>query len=212
MIVKNSQQDVVIDLDESVTDIAIKISGGADSAILTYILALYKRDYRPDINIHAITSISSLKPYQQEFADRILAKVADMTGITWGNRYVNTVDSNNYTQEQLEFALDLKSKNAFQYVFVGETKNPPQEELDTICDGPDGREGENMPTQYGMAFMPFKNINKKGICELYETLGVLEDIFPLTRSCEEFPTTDFSKHCEECWFCAERYWGFGRYV
>ena len=49
------------------------------------------------------------------------------------------------------------------------------------------------------SFKPLVNIDKKGVAELYEILGVTDTLFPLTRSCEDF-TDDFSKHCEECWF------------
>ena len=65
---------------------------------------------------------------------------------------------------------------------------------------------------------PLINIDKQGVKELYEKFGLLDTLYPLTRSCESF-TDDFSKHCGEykdeqdvCWFCKERYWGFGRYV
>ena len=58
---------------------------------------------------------------------------------------------------------------------------------------------------------PLINVDKKGVAEHYTRLGVLEELFPLTRSCEVH-TTDFSEHCGECWFCKERLWGFGRYV
>lgn len=211
MIIKHSQQDIVINFDNNVKDIALKISGGADSAILCYILGLYKKKYRPDINIHTITSDSNLKPYQVMFADRIIEKVSTMLDIKFGNRYTNTVNSLNYADDQFEFLKSLRLKKCFEFSVTGETKNPPIA-LDTICEPPTGRSGENMPTLVGNGFKPFRNIDKKGIKELYDTLGVLEDLFPLTRSCEEFPTTDFSKHCEKCWFCAERFWGFGRYV
>ena len=94
---------------------------------------------------------------------------------------------------------------------MGVTRNPPME-LDYLIVGrPEGRDDINMPTEEGNCYGPFKNIDKQGIHELYITLGILEDIFPLTRSCEAF-TTDFTAHCEECWFCKERYWGFGRYI
>lgn len=211
MIIKHSQQDIIIDMPLHIKDIALKISGGADSAILSYILAMYKKDFRPDLNIHTITSISSLKPYQDIFSNKVLAKVESLIGKTFNNRFVHTVDSNNYIEDQFNFAQQLVKDKKTQLIFVGCTKNPT-DKLDTICDAPTGRDGINMPISEGTSRMPFANINKKGIYEIYLTLGVLEEIFPLTRSCEEFPTLDFSKHCEKCWFCAERLWGFGRYV
>ena len=54
------------------------------------------------------------------------------------------------------------------------------------------------------------NIDKKGVKELYETLGVLDSIVPVTRSCEVFTNT-FDYVCKDCWSCREKYWGFGHY-
>lgn len=211
MIIPNSQQDVVINVKKSIKSVGLKISGGADSAILAYILALYKKEYRPDLIIHTVTNVAELNPFQEEFSNQVLTKITELTGVTWGNRYINHISNENATKEQTKFTTRLRNVDAFKYIFYGETKNPPIK-LDTVYEAPLGRDGENQPTRFKLCFVPFKNINKKGIKELYDHLGVLEEIFPLTRSCEYFPTTDFSKHCEKCWFCAERYWGFQRYV
>ena len=80
------------------------------------------------------------------------------------------------------------------------------------------REQNKKPQIVGNTFFPLINIDKQGVKELYEKFGLLDTLYPLTRSCESF-TDDFSKHCGEykdeqdvCWFCKERYWGFGRYV
>ena len=100
--------------------------------------------------------------------------------------------------------------------FVGITKNPPKEIADSFPIQP-GPADDRSAGQYRQSvidhkiFRPLINIDKKGVKELYEYFGVLDDLFPLTRSCEIF-TDDFSKHCEDkCWFCCERYWGFDRY-
>ena len=34
------------------------------------------------------------------------------------------------------------------------------------------------------ARVPLANIDKKGVAELYNTLGVMDTLFPITRSCE----------------------------
>lgn len=59
-------------------------------------------------------------------------------------------------------------------------------------------------------FSSLINLDKKRIAELYNSLGILDDLFPLTRSREKI-TDDFSHHCGLCWFCAERFWAFNRY-
>lgn len=48
--VETSQGEIIIDVPEKYSKVGIKISGGADSAILSYMLALYKRDVR-DIDL-----------------------------------------------------------------------------------------------------------------------------------------------------------------
>jgi 7-cyano-7-deazaguanine synthase in queuosine biosynthesis len=47
------------------------------------------------------------------------------------------------------------------------------------------------------------------VSELYDYFDLQNTLFPLTRSCEQY-TDDFTQHCDNCWFCGERKWGFGR--
>ena len=67
MIFKNSQQDVIIEEPQDVKVVGLKISGGADSAIVAYMLGKYVREERPDIKIIPITTIHAEKPFQQIF-------------------------------------------------------------------------------------------------------------------------------------------------
>ena len=64
MIIKNSQQDIIIDESNDVKVIGLKISGGADSAIVGYMLCKYVTEERPDIKILPITTIHTGKPFQ----------------------------------------------------------------------------------------------------------------------------------------------------
>jgi 7-cyano-7-deazaguanine synthase in queuosine biosynthesis len=107
---------------------------------------------------------------------------------------------------------------------IGETKNPPEDEETKFVYHGEGRDLSRDGIVASDAVVvwkhhrtnmlkmrPFRNIDKKGIAELYEKFGLLDTLFPITRSCE-LTTTDFSEHCGTCWFCEERKWGFGRYV
>jgi 7-cyano-7-deazaguanine synthase in queuosine biosynthesis len=112
--------------------------------------------------------------------------------------------------DQLALTRSLKyGKNLFTVHFNGITANPTQA---IVASGhvalPERNQRATKQSNYRR---PLINIDKRGVAEHYTRLGVLEELFPVTRSCEEI-TTDFSKHCEVCWFCAERHWGFGRYV
>lgn len=88
---KNSQDSWEINLSKDVTDIGIKISGGADSAIVTYMLAKYVTEERPDITIHPVTGIADIKPYQLIFADQVLRKVEDLTGVVFAQHQFGSV-------------------------------------------------------------------------------------------------------------------------
>ena len=63
---------------------------------------------------------------------------------------------------------------------------------------------------------PLRNLDKKGVADLYKHFGVMDSLFPVTRSCEHpdpTRTNNFTIHCEtDCWWCWERLWGFGRII
>lgn len=67
MIFKNSQQDIDFSkyIPLNFTKIGIKLSGGADSAIVCYMLAKYVIAERSDITIYPITGIAEGKEYQK---------------------------------------------------------------------------------------------------------------------------------------------------
>lgn len=62
-------------------------------------------------------------------------------------------------------------------------------------------------------YTPFINVDKKFIAGLYEQYNLMEDLFPLTRSCIGFEeeTEYFTKPCGECFWCHEKMWAFGTY-
>ena len=68
----------------------------------------------------------------------------------------------------------------------------------------------------GMYGTPDLNEEYKDIKELYDYFGVLDTLYPVKRSFEirldNKLFTGFDNHCGHCWFCLERFWGFGRYV
>ena len=223
MVVTTTQGDVIIDIanfgrapwEEQIKNVGIRLSGGADSAILAYMLALYKRDYRPHINLRPITCVNPNKPYQEIFAKQVMAKITELTGVEFDEHYIGYINGNDYREEQGEFSRNLYTIHRLDVHYMGETMNPPLDAEDDWNFSGGGRD----PARDGtgetyipiVRYSPFRNLNKKAIAELYEHFGVLETLFPLTRSCE-IHTLDFSNHCEHCWFCLERKWGFGRYV
>ena len=227
MIFKNSQSNIEIDISTEYTKIGIKASGGLDSTILSYMLALYKRDERPDIDIIPITLIESTKPFQFMYSSMSLNKISGLTGITFGTHYFNMVHTHLISEGQDDLLMKLYDNDILDCHYYGVTLNPP---IDAFPNQ-NGADPDRIPLPNGEKYpvaeannagryinhQPFVNIDKRGIYELYTSLNVLDDLFPLTHSCEMIHgeylmQLDVSKHCgkDDCWWCQERLWGFGR--
>lgn len=204
-----------------VTKVGIKLSGGADSAIVCYMLAKYIKECRPDIVLHPITAVSSTKPYNAIFAKKIVAKIQSLLDFEFGQHWIEPIQSNNsqeYITGQEKFLEKLYRSQVIQIHFSGITANPDPLDAPELFDGTikgpvdDRSKGKHKKPHYGGTWVrPLVNVDKKAVFELYQNLGVLDELFPETRSCEA-KTHDFSCHCKQCWFCKERYWAFGRYI
>tara|TARA_Y100000593_G_scaffold85794_1_gene163408 strand:+ start:2294 stop:3139 length:846 start_codon:yes stop_codon:yes gene_type:complete len=62
----------------------------------------------------------------------------------------------------------------------------------------------------GSESKPFSNVDKKFIAELYEQYNLLDELFPLTKSCFD-PYVNGTKGCGKCFHCFEKQYGFGEY-
>ena len=73
MKIKNSQQDLSFELPNYYKRVGMKISGGADSAIVALALTRYVKSERSDMRIVPITVNHEGKAYQEQFARTIIA-------------------------------------------------------------------------------------------------------------------------------------------
>lgn len=217
MIFKNSQQDVLIEEPQEVKVVGLKISGGADSAIVGYMLGKYVAEERPDIKIIPMTTIHPTKPFQEIYSKKVLEFLCKEFGEIFGKHYVNMATNGpDYITAQNRLLNSAWEKERIDSNYSGITANPPREVMETFRDiGPDDdRNGKTFPITTRFSHRHLVNIDKKGVAELYQTLGLVNSLFPLTRSCEAhvtWPIYNINKHCTECWWCEERYWGFGKY-
>jgi len=236
---KISQGTIEIGVPSEVKNIGIKHSGGLDSTLILYMLALYKRDERPDVELIPMTVIASTKPFQWMYAHMSQKKIEELTGIKFKKHYVRAADSRMeievddiYDSNVDVVATELKNylydNNIIDTHFYGVTLNPPLDAFSTSGQRAPDRDklltNEKYPVYYPSkkkgqfgVYQPLANIDKKGVCELYNKLGVLDELFPLTHSCENYNEHtlmqfDLSKHCglSCCWWCQERLWGFGK--
>ena len=64
MIIENSCRPVTIHIPENCKTILLKMSGGADSSLMAYLLAKYKNSTRPDLKFYVMTVNNKEKFYQ----------------------------------------------------------------------------------------------------------------------------------------------------
>lgn len=216
MIIEHSQQNIEFYERPHTKKVLWKVSGGADSAMIGYMLTKFVSEERPDITIIPITTSHYGKPYQIEYAEKVIGFMKQTFGEQFfGKHYTNEMNeeiNEDYTVAQKRLYDLVLSIENFQSSYTGITINPPENELDPFGGPVDNRSSDKThAVRNGDSWRHFANIDKKGVAELYNKFGLMDTLYPLTRSCEEW-THDFSEHCGECWFCKERYWGFGRYV
>ena len=223
-IVPNSQDNIRIYIPGK-RKLIVKVSGGADSSIMAYILAKYRHDFNLDLEFIFASSVNQHLPYQFQFAKGVIEYINSVYPL--GN-YQHVHNMNRgfdfYASDQ-DLLTNPIHENSSEHIlqWAGITANPPMEEMkknSMFTDlRPDERDRKSIKNITGAEWeeeiglykcnYPFVNIDKRGIAELYRYFNVMDDLFPLTRSCEK-STTNFESHCGTCWFCLERQWGFGK--
>lgn len=226
-----SKSTVVIDVPEPYANVGIKMSGGADSSLLCYLLCKYKLEHRPDIKLFPITAVNKVKPYQYHYARKVIEFCENEFSIKFEEHTTSEPVEGNAVliREQEQLVDKLYSNKKIDCHFTGITSNPPMEiceqftqqyphltrptERDPTSKLKDTVLGVSFIYPSPITFRPFANTDKRGIAELYKMFDLTDRLFPITKSCE-FKTTDVDAlHCgDKCWFCLERHWGFGRLI
>ena len=202
----------------TVKRIGIKVSGGADSAGVSYMIFRTIHEQNFDTEVVVITTDHNDKPYQRIYSKKVIAWLQKrFPSVKVIAHITNNTDGMDYSDAQ-DIVLD-KAYQEFKIDrhYNGITQNPPrgiseQFEDESIGEFDDTRFGkfeQHNGDSVHPGYRPFINTDKKGIASLYKQYNLLDTLFLETRSCEEI-THDFSKHCGRCWYCKEREWGFGK--
>jgi len=192
--------------------VGVGVSGGADSAIMLYIVMTYCEG-----PIHVYTCVSKQKNrVAPHVAINVIGKCIDLLGRTDVTHHSTFVDKQEW-HNMFGEAVNDANTGKINYMYSGLTASPPNAVLEGFNEKlnmPVSRDPSIVREVYrppnGKFYAPFYNVDKQKICEVYKELGVLEDLFPVTRSCESFVLTE--GHCGKCWWCEERQWGFGRLI
>lgn len=204
------------------------ISGGADSALMLYMLM--SNISQP---LHIFSTANGKSNYREPInALKVINKVMEMTGYDPNNLRFYTHWTKHKTTDNVMSAEYMQNVKV-DTVYFGFTRPPPSDaitDFDTINVAAQGGVDhgltldiyyENLskipwhffqnnkfsyPELTQSYCLPFININKQKIAMLYKELNI-EDLYKTTRSCESTIIDD--RHCGSCWWCKERIWGFG---
>jgi len=203
--------------------VGIGISGGADSAVLLYILMT-----NIDKPIHIYNMWSSSRKFS--FAKSVDAVIETCSRLTGNTNYVvhkTQVEPRETNEFFFNMLTDALNKKEVDMVYMAVTNFPPKEvylEFDQQQEDWHNRfrSDEVVHPLFGLTisgeldkplvldervYVPLRNYNKKAVVELYQELNLEQNLLPVTRSCED--DDHIESHCMKCWWCQERIWAFG---
>lgn len=192
--------------------VGILVSGGADSAMLLYLLM---KEHTDKIYIFSLAS-SFKNNLNAKCCIDVVSKCAELTG---NQNFEHIMDYCHVQDSSILFELPNKylTEEKINWIYTGITKNPSATVTDTFID-PTTETHERDPSivrdvidNTRKVITPFTNIDKVQLSDLYKEYAVLDSLFSLTRSCETLDSIGFD-HCGVCWWCEERNWGFGRLI
>ena len=189
--------------------ICINISGGADSAILLYMLIQYCEAHVPNAQIHIITCANPVKGwYNAIWASRVIDRVLALTKTTLIKSHYTYFSDDQRRSELDDAEKVMHTVNNLRFTIHGTTQNPPLdvEELKEGRHEPrdeghgrhriqKSRLSKTVSTKLGTTtmvkntqsitrWMPLMDVDKRMVAYLYTHFNMLEALFPYTRSCE----------------------------
>jgi hypothetical protein len=179
----------------TVNRVGVLVSGGADSAILLYLLT--------KLNLEN-GSPCELIPFTVPKTDGAIVFARKIVG------YINQLldcelpqttvvgDINLHHSQQVSSGRDEAFENyGIDLVVYGSQKTPPKDEMHGDWDYPFRPDKISYPN----AYCPFAFVDKRNTIDLYRIFDRM-DLLSITHSCTENATS----RCGECLFCQERAW------
>jgi 7-cyano-7-deazaguanine synthase in queuosine biosynthesis len=197
--------------------IGMQVSGGADSALLLYILLSYLEKYNKNAKLHILTCADEKKGYSNASSSvKVISRIKTLLNPSIDiDQYIFYTDVQ--TRDKFsQIGIDWFNQNKIDISLWGTTENPPYNEQEP-ADRPDYRNKGKFTN--ALTFVdnriyhaPMIKSTKLEVAKIYKELNLEQTLFPYTRSCEsrsKEKTNNFTTHCGECWWCWERKWAFG---
>jgi len=218
-------------------------SGGADSTSNLFLLAKTITDMGLDIVVQPITFKHYAKPWNATVARRAVDALKEKTGFTCIGEHVfvdmgTTYDKAQHSANITKYCNDAFNSGEFDCIYGATTLNPPSghplsENTDRASDRDVDKQDPNLDPKLHMSpqTSTYKLVDKRFTAWVYKHFE-LDDILPLTRSCElvHEQTANYQHNCYtlepemreqhpwfirnpgfHCWWCQERDWAFTRY-
>lgn len=225
----NDNGYVEIGIPKGSNPVSVFISGGVDSALVTYMVVKTIQELNLGIEIYPITTEFMKRPYNINRSWTVLRMIEQLTGFKFSQHLIFPMP-NHAVKISDEEKKPIMSQNINWYfkkygisiMYNGLTANPPIDLVPNNLWGQrqlerDEVELVKLKLNQKQAQYPLLWSDKRIVAELYYRLGIHNSIFPLTRSCESEMEESkyFTKTCfqvrnpgEECWWCRERQYGF----
>ena len=222
----------IIPFDPSWKNIAVAVSGGADSALLAYMVCQKAKEH--DVTIHIINHVRcwKTKPWQQHDADKVYGWLFQKFDHTTFKRHINFIAPEleygsagpNLTDEYGKKVSgdNIQSRAYAEYIchkhdvdafYNGVTRNPRLAMFNGMLERDIEPTEDNTHLEY-MIHMdmvvshPFRFVDKAWIMLQYKELDIM-DLFDLTRSCEGIiEGTDYTTYKKGQYVpvCGECFW------
>jgi len=185
--------------------IGVQLSGGADSALLGYLLAKAIVEHNLAVRLKRITFGFGDKFDFFKNAQAVQDRITELVGKdVWVESY-EVFYEKKYMHSTLEKLTYLFENKIISHTMSGRTKNP------SIDDLPDP--GGSRVVDRDNPFLiidkditePFYNLTKDTLLSIYLELGII-DLFIITCSCDVNRNEKLLPPCGKCWWCTERNW------
>ena len=213
-------------------NIAISVSGGADSALLAYMVCDLAKEH--EVTIHIINHVRMWKsrPWQQHDADRIYNWLFQRFYQTSFKRHINFIApdieygnigptlTDEYGKkvsgdniQQRAYGEFICNKHDIDAYYNAVTRNPKLTSFNGMHERDidptnDNKHLERMIHMDVEVLHPFRFIDKSEVVKKYKELDLI-DLFEITRSCEgEFNSIDYTTYTSGQYVptCGECFW------
>lgn len=211
LLTDNYGQSVEISIPDNVCKPCVNVSGGADSALMLYMLVEYGKTHNRDFEITVLTnSRSTTRHYNAKYATNVVASIINHTktnSIKQHHIFYEDNQSRRFIDKQEKMLYD---NSLIDFTIQATTQNPPRD-VEHLREGRVRRRDpnnvfsilENHTLCDMQVYKPFIKVDKRLIAAAYKEYE-LNWLLSSTRSCEG----DTEVPCKSCWWCKEREWAF----